>query len=212
MLIACPRCKTRYLVEDDILSLQRKLLCASCDHVWLPNQLHDEIPDKMPPLLSRENAHFSPVQKKNTRSHKLMTLISCVLSAFILLCLPFVFTDRSPDARFHELHSKLLPAFNAAFDLQALKIENIDWQHDPSDENNALIITGQITNQSSIWVRLPDLEFDVLDANKKSLRSWILPITSGALAPLESKKFQTQLASPPEEAIEFHVNFVSPQR
>lgn len=80
IIISCPRCETKYCINQTELNRKRLVRCNECSHIWHENALKgiESSPPMKAPL--KEEVKETPKKDKNKK-------LKFILSAFLIICL-----------------------------------------------------------------------------------------------------------------------------
>ena len=93
--------------------------------------------------------------------------------------------------------------------LRGLTFENVATAEEQQDNVPVLVIEGDIVNRTHKVEEVPRLKFIVRNAAQQEIYSWTAVPSHNALSAGEAIKFRGRLASPPPEARDLVVRFVS---
>jgi predicted Zn finger-like uncharacterized protein len=218
MIVSCPVCRTRYLVDHKALRGQsgRTVRCASCGHIW-----HQAAPAEPPAKGDEANADLriepalevpprpattlgvpprprtlpEPLRRRS-RWAALRWLVVAILLALAVLA--GVVVARSavvalwpPAARLYAL-----AGFPAEPPATGLKIEKLA----PSRTPDGLLIEGDIANSGKTTQDLPRLRVALRDAAEKEVQFKIVDPPQPRLAPGAVAHFKTPFDHPDDAA------------
>ncbi len=209
MIVSCPACSTRYLVEPLALGPQGRLVrCAKCDHSWQQNP-----PDDMPlqvdltapppgkiPLPERQQAAV-----RRSRGAGLPLLI--VLLIALALAGGYFFRERiiaewPKTAQFYELIGLPTKVLGAG-----LALANVNFTRHEIDGQTVIDVQGDIFNQTDKDIPLPPLKVALRDDSGKLLFDWTFGVDQPTIRPGETIRFKTETKSPPVEATKLTITF-----
>jgi predicted Zn finger-like uncharacterized protein len=216
MIVTCPDCTTRYLVDPRALgSAGRVVRCAHCSKTWhqtppedFPRSLDMPLADAAPPLVgSRPQLPALP----RRRGVPLATAVWMALLAIILASVVGAVVARDqivvlwpPAARLYAMVG--IPATPAGLGLELRKVM-------PSRgiENGVamLIIEGEVANVSQVAHEVPKLKVVLRDRDGNELQSWSFPVAEARLLPGASVPFRTSIPQPNAAATGVVVTFES---
>jgi predicted Zn finger-like uncharacterized protein len=207
VILACPACRTRYLVEEQDLNRPagRTVRCATCGHTWhqpQPLVIRDREPATrlepelgVPPRPGRLPVP-APRQRPRRRS-----AVSWVLGlVFVLLVVAVlagiiargeVMAMWPAAARLYALAG--LPAIPSGPGLELGEVI-------PARTADGLIIEGNITNAGSTAREVPRLRVVLRDPNEKEIQFKIIDPPTARLGPGESAHFKTSFDNADETA------------
>jgi len=226
MIVSCPVCRTRYLVDEDALRGQtgRTVRCANCGHTWhqaaSPEPVFDESEAKtdgriepaleVPPrpattleVPPRQRALPEPPRHRS-RWGALRWLVVAVLLALAVLAGVIVARGAvvalwPPAARLYAL-----AGFAAEPPWAGLKIEKLA----PSRTPDGLVIEGDVANNGKTTQELPKLRVALRDASEKEVQFKIVDPPQPRLPPGAVAHFKTPFDHPDDAAKGVVVTFV----
>jgi predicted Zn finger-like uncharacterized protein len=209
MIVNCPACSTRYLVEPVALGPNGRLVrCAKCDHSWQQSP-----PDDMPlrvdlaapapdavPLPQRPQAIT-----RASRGAGLPLLILVV--AALGVAGGYLFRERiiaewPKTAQFYEmigLPTKVLGA--------GLELANVNFTRHDVDGQTIMEVQGDVFNKTDKEIALPPLKVDLRDDSGRLLFDWTFGVDRPIIRPGETINFKTETKNPPPEATKLTVTF-----
>ena len=228
MIVSCPVCRTRYLVDEEALRGQsgRTVRCANCGHTWhqaaSPKPPADgdeaktdgriepalEVPPRPATTLEvpprRRTLPEAP--RRRSRWGALRWLVVAVLLALAVLAGVVVARGAvvalwPPAARLYAL-----AGFSAEPPGTGLKIEKLA----PSRTSDGLIIEGDIANSGKTTQDLPRLRVALRDAAEKELQFKIIEPPKPRLPPGAVAHFKAPFDHPDDAATGVVVTFAKP--
>jgi predicted Zn finger-like uncharacterized protein len=211
MILTCPECSTRYLVDPRNLGATGRMVrCAGCAHTWHQTPPQEEAPPVDAPQLAVEPADATEPQiglrsggrvqlpalpTPRRRSSGLGWLAYAVLMAALIA--GGVWWTRA------QLVS-LRPELAAFFEMLGVPVEVAQADsfeiHDISTSDEienglpTLIIKGEVSNVSPVPKQVPKLKVTLLDNNKHELQSWSFTVSDDRMLPGASVPFRTSIA------------------
>jgi predicted Zn finger-like uncharacterized protein len=224
MIVTCPSCSTRYLVETQKLGVQGRMVrCASCGHTWYqappadaPPRVELVGPEPEPAAESIEHGGLPAIPEKPSRRGYAVAILLVVLLVLAAAGWGAIFLRSQVLAAFPQaagLYSRRLglaasePAFGAG-----LALRDVTPQRSTANGQPVLVIDGQIVNQSSFSCRVPTLKVTLRDASDKPLASWTFSAGVDVLAPGASAPFHTSYNQPMAEATHVIVTLETPAK
>jgi predicted Zn finger-like uncharacterized protein len=218
MIVSCPVCRTRYLVDDEALRGHsgRTVRCASCGHTWHqapspePPANGDEaktdgriepaleVPPRPATTLEvppRQRALPEP-RRRRSRWGTLRWLLAAVLLALavfagVVVARGAVVALWPPAARLYAL-----AGFAVELPGTGLKIEKLA----PSRTPDGLLIEGDIANSGKTTQDLPRLRVALRDASEKEVQFKIVDPPQPRLPPGAVAHFKTPFDHPDDAA------------
>ena len=216
MIVTCPACRTRYLVDERALGgpSGRTVRCANCGNTWhqrsgpepaLPlaanaEPLRAEPPLEMPP---RPAPASVPPPRRRGGSGAVWLVLIVVIAALIAAA---IFGRRQVMA--------LLPQTAPVYDhlgllvtcsQSELKIDNIR----PTPSGGGFVIEGKVTNVGNISCAVPRLHVALRDASRREVQAKTITPLHSRLKPGEAEHFRTVFKRPNEAATEVAVTVAS---
>ncbi|HEV2263617.1 MAG TPA: DUF3426 domain-containing protein [Stellaceae bacterium] len=220
MIVTCPTCSTRYLVETQKLSAQGRMVrCGSCCHTWYqapPEDMapHVELTAPVPEPMAGavERRGLPAIRPKRRRWGAVVTLLVLLLVLAAAGWGAIFMRDRvmALVPQTAKIYSRLglaagQPQFGAG-----LEVRDVTPRRTNDNDQPVLVIDGQIVNLSSSPRRVPPLKATLRDANDKPLTSWTFSAGVSTLASGASAPFHTTYAQPMAEAAGVVVTLQNP--
>lgn len=219
MILTCPACRTRYLVDDRALggTAGRTVRCAQCGHTW-QQRPEPAAPLSADPVLSpgepapaepplavppRPAPAPSPPRRPHVGMGALWLVLLVVIAALLATA---ILGRRQVVARYPQT----APAFAflglpVAPSESGLKIRKIE----PTRSGGGLVIEGEIANIGKVPRTVPRLRVALRDARDKEVQSKIIAPPQSRLKPGEVEHFKTVFERPNEAATGVVVTFAS---
>jgi predicted Zn finger-like uncharacterized protein len=220
VILACPACRTRYLVDEEELNRPsgRTVRCASCGHTWhqaRPPEMRERTPPH-PPAPRIEPALEVPprpaplpVPSPPRRSRRgpgsswwVLGLVIVLLALAVIAALVArseVVAWWPGAARVYALAG--LPPAMPGPGLELGKVV-------PARTADGLVIEGEITNAGSTGQDVPRLRVALRDPAERETQFKIIDAPTARLAPGETAHFKTSFDHPDETATGVVVTFV----
>jgi len=220
MIVTCPTCATRYLVETQKLGAQGRMVrCGGCSHTWYqapPEDLAPHVEIKVPAPESVagvvERGGLPAIPRKRRRWGAVVTLLILLLVLAAAGGSAIFMRDRvmALVPQTTKIYSRLglaatQPEFGAG-----IEVRGVTPRRTTDNDQSVLVIDGQIVNMSSSPRRVPPLKATLRDANDKPLASWTFSAGVSTLAPGASAPFHTTYAQPMAEATVVVVTLQNP--
>lgn len=145
-------------------------------------------------------------RKKERRSSRWTALI-LVLFAFNVALVG----ARSEVVRFFPQTASLFAAVGLPVNLRHLKFENMRISKETQEGLSALVVEGTIVSVSSKPTEVPRLRFAARDASGQEVYTWNALPSRSILGPGEKLDFRSRFVSPPPNATDVMVRFLTPQ-
>ncbi len=215
MILTCPNCATRYLVDPTKLgSGGRAVRCAKCRHTW-----HQDPPDDMPkkvevldpPAAVRPIPRGSnlPSVRKPPRRRSPLTGWAALVTVFIVAA-GAAYWSRAriveiwpPAARvFALVDSSLVPA-NAV----GLELRDVNARFETENGTQILVVSGKVASVAKTAVAVPAIRINLLDKKEKTLFYWTFNVEKQMLEAGETVEFTTRLPDPPARVAGLEATF-----
>jgi predicted Zn finger-like uncharacterized protein len=118
---------------------------------------------------------------------------------------------RSEVVRFLPQTASLFSAVGLPVNLRNLKFENMRISKETQEGLSALVIEGTIVSVSNRPTEVPRLRFAARDASGQEIYTWNALPSRSILGPGEKLDFRSRFVSPPPNATDVMVRFLSPQ-
>jgi len=145
-------------------------------------------------------------RKKERRSSRWTALI-LVLFAFNVALVG----ARSEVVRFLPQTASLFAAVGLPVNLRHLKFENMRISKETQEGLSALVIEGTIVSVSSKATEVPRLRFAARDTSGQEIYTWNALPSRSILGPGEKLDFRSRFVSPPPNATDVMVRFITQQ-
>lgn len=215
MIVTCPVCSTRYLVDARALGAGRLVRCASCAHTWHQVPQEEEAPRRIElttaePVVAHETGGRVQLPALPRRKSRVPAML---WTLYILMLLGLaggalwwareqVIAYWPATAPYYEMLGASLPAPQGELGLQ-----KVVTSRDVENGLPTLIIQGEVVNVSRIAREVPKLKVILQDSDKHELQSWSFGVTDARLPPGGSIPFRTSVAQPSEAVTGVVVTF-----
>ena len=211
MIVTCPNCATKYLVDPAALGTDgRQVRCARCRHMWLqePEIRIVDAPSVAPPPDQTERdvrprnlpATFEQLRRRSLR----VAMGWAVLVVVVVALLTAGFLGRRQIVAFWppaiELYDSLgiavaneggEPIFGEGLAVEGLSLDRLT-----EDDGEVLYIRGRLINRADVTRPVPALRVRLTDADGEIRHEWTFSVSSDRLGPGESVGFETSLRNP----------------
>ncbi|HZP75921.1 MAG TPA: zinc-ribbon domain-containing protein [Pseudolabrys sp.] len=150
---------------------------------------------------ARRQARRKVTQKKSKLPYLILTLIGVNVA---------LVTWRADVVRVVPQTASLFSAIGLPVNLRGLEFKDVKITSE-DDGMNVLVVEGNIISTTRHAVEVPRLRFSVRNAAGQEIYSWTAQAGRSVLGPHESLPFRSRLASPPEDAHDVVVRFLSPR-
>jgi predicted Zn finger-like uncharacterized protein len=216
MIVTCPECSTRYLVDPRALGATGRVVrCASCSHTW-----HQAAPDDAPRRVDLAPPEIDPARDAPGRiqlpalpptPRRSLSAVSGILFVVVVLGLGIAGLWAARDqvvgywpsaARFYTMLG-----IAVAEGPGELELDKIMTTRDSENGLPTLVIQGEVVNVSKVAHDVPKLRVILQDNNKHELQSWSFSVTDERLLPGATAPFRTSISQPSEAASQVVVTF-----
>ena len=223
MIVSCPSCGTRYLVDPNALGeAGRTVRCAKCSHSW-----HENPPEDMPKAVDVDVDILPPSQEarpippgsnlpaiieRRRRANKFGWF---AIAALVIVIVAGGLLARKPIMEVWPPAGKLYGAigFEApAPVLQGLEFRNVSREQVEENGVPVLVITGEVWNTASEERDVPPIRIGLIDQDNRELHHWTFAADEAELDVGASTAFVTRLVSPPPDATSLLVRFAGETR
>jgi predicted Zn finger-like uncharacterized protein len=217
MIVTCPECSTRYLVDPRNLGATGKMVrCASCAHTWYQTP-PDDAPQRVdvPPLELAEAAAVGsntglraegrvqlPALSTPRRGSSVLGWLAYTLLMLVVIAAGAYLTRTQLVSRWPELaqYYEMLGVPVENSQAGSFDFHNVTTTRDTENGLPALIIQGEVVNVSNVAKQVPKLKVTLLDNAKHELQSWSFTVSDDRMLPGASVAFRTSIARHNEEA------------
>jgi predicted Zn finger-like uncharacterized protein len=209
MIVTCPICSTRYLVDPRALGSDGRVVrCANCAHTW-----HQTPPDDAPrrvdlalaeteiPLQTGARVQLPAATTRPRRSGGVaFWLLSIILLAAVVAG-GLWWTREQVVARW-PIAARYYATLGIAVSPPSgvLEFRNVNTKRDTENGLQTLVITGEVVNLSELAWPVPKLKVILQDGNKKDLQSWSFSVADERVLPRGSVPFRTSITDPSDLA------------
>jgi len=219
MILTCPECSTRYVVDPAAIGPNgRTVKCTRCEHSWAeppPEDLPRPVPPRLPPLNADRRDH-----RRRPRGTNLPALPSAPprrAPAVLWTLVIIVFLGSIGAAIWYrDLIMSRIPATEAAFDLiglgpeaagAGLQLQVSKPVYKTRDGKSVVTIKGFVVNISDKARVVPEMIVKVYDKNRKVVYEKRVMPSSPKLLIRERIAFAAELVDPPAEGTGIEVTF-----
>jgi predicted Zn finger-like uncharacterized protein len=233
MIVTCPNCSTRYLLDAQVLVPHgRALRCVRCGRTWTgktqadtapDDDDDDEVPDFGLDVLARKPRGRTPaVGRRRDRTSRPRKKAGSGLIGWAVLGVLVV----GVAAGLFFLRSGVVayfPAAKPAYDLvgldtarraagpgEGLKILQPSFIERDDGDTWVIDIEGEVQNITRTTRAVPQaLQVLLLDQNDNVVGEWKFRTPASLLGPLDKFEYRTSVIEPPAEAVSFRVVWVT---
>ncbi len=217
MIVTCPVCSTRYLVDPRALgSAGRLVRCASCSHTWQQAPPADaprrvDLVAPQPELASPAGGRVQlPALSRPQRRSSALLMPLLALLVLIGATAAGLWLARDQLVSYWPgaaTYYAMLGAPVAAMQGSGLGFDKVTKRYDTENGLLTLVIEGEVVNLSRVAREVPKLRVVLQDISKHELQSWSFAVTEEPLLPGGTLPFRTTIAQPNAEATGFVVTF-----
>jgi predicted Zn finger-like uncharacterized protein len=223
MIVTCPACSTRYLVDPRALGESGRLVrCASCAHTWHQEPAEDaprrvDLPPPEPPPIAAPEMTLrsagrvqlpalTPPRRRVSAAGWVAYLIvlAGILAGGLWLTRDQLVSRWPAMARYYQMIGIPVETAEGSFDFH-----NVTPTRDTENGLPTLVIQGDVVNVSKVARRVPKLKVTLLDGSNHELQSWEFTVSDDRLLPGASIPFRTSIAQPNEAATMIKVSVAS---
>jgi len=203
MVVTCPHCSRRYMLDDALLPQEgRQVRCIACHHVWRQSP-HISLQPSLPPL--RDGASLElPMNVTSERSFSWMGLIAFIGILFTGIS-TFIF-GRNYIVSYWPEGEKYYELVGLQVNLpgSGLSIMNATSQMDQNGDSELIRVMGNVMNTSSRVRPIPPLKIKLMGDNSHPnclerekeggciLDHWEHRLSEQSLLPGEKIHFETE--------------------
>lgn len=136
------------------------------------------------------------------------TARNLALAVAVLLCAGGIFARGAIVEQLPQL-AGLYAAIGLGVNVVGLDFRDVRTLKSLQQGAEVLVVDGRIASVANHGARVPDIIVTLLDAKGQSLFEWSVTPMAGELQPGETVAFSTQLAKPPEGAVNVRLNFAN---
>jgi predicted Zn finger-like uncharacterized protein len=204
MIVTCPACSTRYLVDPRALgSAGRIVRCAQCGQTWhqtppedAPRTLEIEPEDAALPRLARQRPQLPAVPPKQRQRGATAILAACVFVVVLLAVTAVVARDSViqlwPPAA--DLYQKV--GLRTTPPGPVFEIRKTTPSLDKVNGVPVVVVEGEIANISGSARDVPKLKIILKDKNGKAIEQKVVAVSGPRLLPGASVPFRTSIPQP----------------
>jgi len=214
MIVSCPSCTTRYLIDPTALGGEgRTVRCAKCSHTWrerppadMPKRI-DILPPGAEPRPIPFGSNLPALVARRRRANRLGWL---AVAAAIVIIVAGAILARGPIVDAWPPAEKLYSAVGLGadeIDTSGLEFQNVVREQMVEGGVPVLVIRGEIYNGADYDRTLPAIRIGLMDAANVELRHWTFAAEQSELDAASWTEFETRLASPPDGAVSLRISF-----
>jgi predicted Zn finger-like uncharacterized protein len=213
MILTCPACSTRYMVDASALGSEgRRVRCAKCGHTWMqapPQDLPKRIEEaarepEAPPRAPVAVRPARPAARGRSAALGWIALLVVLggLGGGAYQYRQQIVAYWPPAARlYYELGIKLQVLG------EGLEIRNLNLARSENDGTAVLRITGEVANTSESPRDVPMLRGALVTSDAREVQHWTFSADHDRLMPGEVASFRTEVANPDPAAANVSITF-----
>lgn len=228
MILSCPACSTRYLVDPALLGPDgREVRCAKCGHQWAQKPPEDVPAPDLPPLEpeirsvpepeavasapdippSGVNLPALPRQASRRGSSVAWLLLFLVLAIFVgaFAAREQIMEAWPASTKLYERLGLSMPSYD-----KVLVVRNGASSYHIEDGKQVLVVQGEVVNISPALQPVPRLRATLREQGR-DMQSWTFQAAQSRLLPGEAASFVTRLVEPSPGATELTITFTDEQ-
>ena len=210
MIVSCPACSTRYLVEPSALGSDGRMVrCAKCEHSWYqapPDDMPHQVDLAVPPAGSVPLPPRPKAASGGSRGAGLPLLILVLIA--LAIAGGYFFRERivaewPQTAQLYELIGLPTKAVGVG-----LEISNVNYTRQDVAGQTVMQVQGDIFNKTPKEISVPRLKATLQDDSGKPLLDWTFSVDRPTIRSGETIDFKTEAKNPPAEASKLLITFV----
>lgn len=239
MILTCPNCATRYLIDPGKLGVGRDVRCAKCQHEWWQQPAPPEPaptpspsaarPDAAqpataaatapPPVVEAAPPRLRPVPagsnlpalRQETKSRAGIGWLA--LAVVVLLVGVALFAARETIIERLPQTAPLYAAIGLAEREPAQPFVTRDLKTDQVREDGKvlLVVSGEIVNTGARALRPPPMRIALRDATRQEIEFWLFESDAGEVPPGGAVPFTSRRPLPAVPARDLEITFVRPE-
>lgn len=214
MILTCPNCPTRYLVDPARLgSVGRLVRCGRCGYTWhqippadMPASV-EPAPDSIALRPIPPGSNLPAIWRKRRRGGLGWALLAVLVAAIAfggLFARERIVAAWPPAAN---LYSAI--GIVTAAPEQGLVVRNVSSRRVLDNGEELLVVQGEVANLSKETKDVPPLRGALRDARQHDVQEWTFTVGEAELMAGGVVRFSTTLKNPASEAIEVSITLAS---
>jgi predicted Zn finger-like uncharacterized protein len=215
MIVTCPSCSTRYIVDPKALGpTGRMVRCANCKHTWMqapPADMPKPVdveppPDSLRPIPPGSNLPAFPQPRARGAQAAGWLIFLVVLlggAAGVVGARDQIVSAWPPAARLYDIVGLPVETIGAGLELRNVSSTRRE------DGPPAIVVEGTVVNVSNRPREVPRLKAVVRSAAHQDLKNWTFTPGVLVLLPGETASFRAELADPPRGATDLAITFTA---
>ncbi|MHA1113838.1 MAG: DUF3426 domain-containing protein [Alphaproteobacteria bacterium] len=214
MIITCPACATRYLIDPVQLGPEgRRVRCAKCGHGWAqdgaPARPEPDVirtPDAVRPIPEGSNLPAFPrpaPRRPNVIGWAALILVVAAVVAGGLAARERVVAAWPPSARLYAaLGMPVLPLGHG------IEFRDVAFERERGEDGETLVLRGRLANVADSVLDVPRLRVALIGKTGEIVGAWEFTVSAARLVPGETVAFVTRHENPPATASNLRIEFV----
>jgi len=161
---------------------------------------------------SKKEAKSKPrvVKTKTSRPGLLRRAVGWVLLFAVVGGSVFVtYEYREQIVKIWPATARLYAMLNKPVNLRGMEFQNVVYEHQFENGLPVLAISGEVVNVAARELSVPKVRVGLRDGKEREIYHWTFSVPQSVLSPMEVAKFVTRLSSPPLEAQDLEIRFVT---
>jgi len=214
MILTCPNCPTRYVLDPARLgSVGRLVRCGKCGHTWHQFPPADmavpvePAPEFIAPRPIPPGSNLPAIWRKRRRGGLGWAVLALLVAAVVfggLLARERIVAEW-PEAA--ELYNAI--GIATAMPEQGLVVRNVSSRRILDNGEELLVVEGEVANLSTETRDLPPLRGALRDARQHDVQEWTFTVSEAKLAAGGVVTFSTTLKNPASEATEVSITLAA---
>ena len=208
MILTCPSCATRYLIDPVALGATGRVVrCARCSHSWTelpPEDMPKRVDVILPPEEVRPippGSNLPALRDQGGKTAWVGWMILAVVVAGVLgggvYARDQIITLWPEAAQMYTLLG--LDEYEAT---RGLEVRNLNQSSFFENEVKVVVVTGDVVNVTNRSRDVPKIIIEILDKENRIIDSWLVTPANTKLGPGESTTFSDRFTDPPENAVQ----------
>tara|TARA_B100000029_G_scaffold128913_1_gene122477 strand:+ start:452 stop:1102 length:651 start_codon:yes stop_codon:yes gene_type:complete len=212
MIINCPKCKTKYSVNQNVLNKEVK--CSECSYIWIEKKkirlLNEKKSNSVDTEANESLNYRKDIFKEESRKKNYLFYFIFFLILTLLIFFNFDFLKKKFVLYFSEFTIEKIFKENSNNLLEDLIFNEIEKEISVLNDNKKVVkIFGKIINKSNIVnYDLPMLKATLFDSKNNILSSWEFSAENRKIAPEETVIFNTSYIENSEDISDIKIEFL----
>lgn len=214
MIVTCPSCATRYLVDPLALgSTGRLVRCARCAHTW-PEKPPADMPKRVDVVAPPEGVRPIPPGSnlpalrdqpppRDWAGWAAIAMVVIAVTAGGIIGRQQVMAAWPATVRLYTLVGLIDPLPSQAFQLR-----NVQQDEFVENETTYVSLTGEIVNVSNKILPIPRVSARIIDKDHQAIKEWIVEPAQTDLGPGETAIFSKRLTDRPRDGEKLTVGVI----